>query len=377
MSAAPKTSRAETLPEPLCGPEFSSYAADDVAWLLSDLSGHTLETTGPERERALQSGTSHYAESLPVEYEPTGEYLELFERALGESALLVARAVAAVGDQLLAARDGAPVLVSLARAGTPPGILIRRWLRYRHGVDAPHYTMSIVLGRGLDPIALRYLAAHHDPASVAFVDGWTGKGTITAELEDSLSREPGRFPAELAVLVDPAGTARYCGTRDDVLVPSACLNSTVSGLVSRTVDNPALRATTAFHGAKFYSELRHADRSDEFLTAIEDCFSRVGEGEPLPPSGDPERVRAAVTLELARLSALHGVATGSLVKPGVCETTRVLLRRVPELVIVREPGAPAVAHIETLARDRGVRVLVDERSLYAAVGIVRSMPDVS
>ena len=39
--------------------------------------------------------------------------------------------------------------------------------------------------------------------------------------------------AGLAVLSDPAGLARLRGTRDDLLIPSACLNATVSGLISR------------------------------------------------------------------------------------------------------------------------------------------------
>ena len=85
---------------------------------------------------------------------------------------------------MLAERSRAPVLVSLARAGTPVGVLMRRWARHRHGLDLPHYAVSIVRGRGIDANALRWLAAHHDPADVVFVDGWTGKGAITRELAD-------------------------------------------------------------------------------------------------------------------------------------------------------------------------------------------------
>ena len=45
------------------------------------------------------------------------------------------------------------------------------------------------------------------------------------------------------------------GTREDYLIPSACLNSTVSGLVSRTVFNTDHIGPDDFHGAKFYAEL--------------------------------------------------------------------------------------------------------------------------
>ena len=39
----------------------------------------------------------------------------------------VAEAVGILGDRILAHRTSQPVLVSLARAGTPLGILARRW----------------------------------------------------------------------------------------------------------------------------------------------------------------------------------------------------------------------------------------------------------
>ena len=58
------------LPEPLRGPAFSSYPPEEVGWLLQDLSDVTLEAPTEEREEAIQSGGAHYAESLPVEYQP-------------------------------------------------------------------------------------------------------------------------------------------------------------------------------------------------------------------------------------------------------------------------------------------------------------------
>ncbi|MBX6767738.1 MAG: ATP/GTP-binding protein, partial [Actinomadura rubrobrunea] len=228
-------------PEPLYGPKFGSYPAEDVAWLLKDLSGVPLEAPAEEREAAIQAGRAHYAESLPVEYRPGPEYLRLFHRALEESAERVAHAVGLVTELVLAARGPDAVLVSLARAGTPVGILMRRWARYAHGLDLPHYAISIVRGRGIDTVALRHLAERHDPARIMFVDGWTGKGAIRRELTAALAEHAAatgrRFPDDLAVLADPGRCTPLHGTRDDFLVPSACLNSTVSGLVSRTVLN--------------------------------------------------------------------------------------------------------------------------------------------
>ena len=67
------------------------------------------------------------------------------------------------------------------------------------------------------------------------------------------------FDPEIAVLADPGSCARTYGTREDFLIPSACLNSTVSGLISRTVLRTDLVGPSDFHGAKFYRELAGAD----------------------------------------------------------------------------------------------------------------------
>lgn len=111
--------RPSMLPEPLRGPAFSSYAPEEVGWLLQDLSDVTLEAPTEEREEAIQSGGAHYAESLPVEYQPSDQYQELFRTALKESSARLAQAVGAVTELVLQERSPRPVLVSLARAGTP------------------------------------------------------------------------------------------------------------------------------------------------------------------------------------------------------------------------------------------------------------------
>ncbi|MFE0426791.1 cysteine protease StiP domain-containing protein, partial [Streptomyces sp. NPDC058953] len=70
----PTPGRAAMLSEPLRGPAFSSYPPEDVGWLLRDLSDVPLEAPTEEREEAIQSGGAHYAESLPVEYQPSAPY---------------------------------------------------------------------------------------------------------------------------------------------------------------------------------------------------------------------------------------------------------------------------------------------------------------
>jgi hypothetical protein len=359
------------LPQPLHGPEFGSYAAGEVSWLLTDLSAVALEAPIEEREEAVQSGGAHYAESLPIEFQPDAEYQRLFEQALDGSAERVAHAVGVVTELILAERGPAPVLASLARAGTPAGILLRRWARFAHGLDLPHYTLSIVRGRGIDQVALRYLALRHDPRSVVFVDGWTGKGAIARELAAALAGTP--FDPRLAVLADPGSCVTTFGTREDFLVPSACLNSTVSGLVSRTVLNRHVLAPGQFHGAKFYRELAGADVSNRFLDAISSRFAdvaeRVAADWPAVRAGDREPTWTGWAAVEA-ISKEYGIDDVTLVKPGVGESTRVLLRRVPWLVLARPGASDDLAHVRLLAEQRGVPVREVDGLAYRCVGLI-------
>ncbi len=338
------------MPEPLRGPAFSSYAPEDVGWLLQDLSGVELEAPTEEREEAIQSGGAHYAESLPVEYQPNAQYQQLFMAALETSATRIARAVATVTETVLAERSPLPVLVSLARAGTPVGVLMRRYAQHRHGLDLPHYAVSIVRGRGIDETALRWLAAHHDPADVVFVDGWTGKGAITRELAqalDSFAATTGidGFSPEIAVLADPGGCVKTYGTREDFLIPSACLNSTVSGLISRTVLRSDLVGPDDFHGAKFYRELADGDVSGHFLDTVAARFDEVADAVDAEVKELLSADRAPTWegwAAVERISEEYGIHDVNLVKPGVGETTRVLLRRVPWKILAKR-GAGATS----------------------------------
>ncbi|MFJ9526040.1 phosphoribosyltransferase [Streptomyces cyaneofuscatus] len=372
------------LPEPLRGPDFSSYAPEDVGWLLQDLSDTELEAPTEEREEAIQSGGAHYAESLPVEYQPSAEYQALFAAALDASAARIARAVGTVTETVLAERGPRPVLVSLARAGTPVGVLMRHWARHRHGLDLPHYAISIVRGRGIDATALRWLAAHHDPADVVFVDGWTGKGAITRELAAAIeefeasggpggSAGPAGFDPEIAVLADPGGCVRTYGTREDFLIPSACLNSTVSGLISRTVLRADLVGPDDFHGAKFYRELAGSDVSGDFLAAVTARFDDVAD----QVDAETKELLAAdraPTWEgwaaVERISEEYGIHDVNLVKPGVGETTRVLLRRVPWKILAKRGAGTDLTHIRLLAEQRGVPVEEVDDLPYSCVGLI-------
>jgi hypothetical protein len=355
-------------------PYVGSYEPRDITPLLTELAGASLELPAEQRERLMQNG-GHYAETLPIEFRPTARYEELFEALLAahsDRIALLTRVLA----RLVAAAQPDPVLVSLARAGTPVGVLLRRALEL-DGVDAPHYTVSIVRERGLDERALRYLVERHEPRRLVFVDGWTGKGAIQRELELALAafEQAGGAPiaARLAVLADPAHVTMLCATRADELIPSACLNSTVSGLMSRTIIRPDLLGPGAFHGVRIYREFAGSDVSRRFVDTISARFGAVA-------GAIEEAVAAALALppadgrglrEVQQVQREEAIADVHRVKPGIGETTRVLLRRVPDAILVDPRRRDRLAHVLMLAEERGVAIRERRSEVYACFGLIR------
>ncbi|MDE7044467.1 MAG: hypothetical protein K2O97_05535, partial [Acetatifactor sp.] len=248
----------------------SSYLTEDVVLLLKDITGSVQPQPTAEREKLIQSG-KHYSEMLPIEYVPTEKYMAVYREALEKYAKQVADAVGVLSDRIMEARGRDVVLVSLARAGTPVGILIRRYIRLKYKTDVPHYSISIIRGRGIDRNAMRYLLDRYRPEQLLFVDGWIGKGAILGELEKDIRDYP-HVNSEIAVVADPAGVTELCGTHEDILIPSSCLNSTVSGLISRTFLRDDIIGEKDFHGAVYYGELKDSDLSYEFIETIEKYF---------------------------------------------------------------------------------------------------------
>ena len=356
----------------------TSYRPEDAELLLTDITGKLPPLPAKEREPLIQSGI-HYSELLPAEYRPSDAYFREYENGLKLWAKPNADAVRTVAETIWAEKGRHAVLVSLARAGTPAGVLIKRYIRKKYGVSLPHYSISIIVGRGIDRRAMEYILARHPAESIQFIDGWTGKGMITRTLRSALEQFPlyeygiGRDKldrlCEIAVLADPAGLCRLCGTHDDLFIPCACLNSVVSGLFSRTVLKSGVIQPDEFHGAAYFGELAPLDRTYEFIAAIESEMT-YGEAQ-LPPTASGSGL-----YETRQIAGEFGIADIKLVKPGIGETTRVLLRRIPELILLRDPESPLTRHIAELAREKGVEVRQYPLKCYEACGIIKVMDNV-
>ncbi|WP_411344096.1 cysteine protease StiP family protein [Paenibacillus sp. WLX1005] len=357
---------------------LGSYAPADVVFLLKDLSDVNLERGTEEREEAIQTGT-HYSEMLPQEYQPTEEYVQLYRAALEQSAEEVALAAGVVSELIVRKRGRKLVLVSLARAGTPVGILIKRYLQQVHQLDVPHYSISIIRGKGIDTNALKYILQQHGTETeIQFVDGWTGKGAIRRVLVESCRQFAETYGVQLnddlAVLADPGRCSDTYGTRADFLIPSACLNSTVSGLMSRTVLRDDLIGEDDFHGSKYYKHWLEQDLSNVFVDTISAYFEHVvlqaqAQAEQLLKQPEPADWQGMEDIQ--GIQEQYGLRDINLIKPGVGETTRVLLRRVPWKILINREDNPHLRHILLLARERGAMVEVKSEMTYACCGIIK------
>ena len=236
-------------------------------------------------------------------------------------------------------------------------------------MDVPHYSISIIRGRGIDDNAMKYLMDHYKPAQLLFVDGWIGKGAILNELKKDIASYEG-VSSEIAVIADPANVTELCGTHEDILIPSSCLNSTVSGLVSRTFLRNDIIKEKDFHGAVYYEELKDSDLSYEFIYAIEKEFS-------MENRNDNYKVHGKGMDEVIEIGRAFGVKDINLIKPGIGEATRVLLRRIPWKVLIDErfKEDPQLDHLVRLAEEKKVPVEYYPLKHYKCCGIIKNIAD--
>lgn len=346
----------------------SSYCSKDVELLLKDITGLVEPQSTEERERLIQSGR-HYCEMLPIEYVPTEEYMRTYKEALIKFSKPVALSVGRLCDKIVEKRGKNVVLVSLARAGIPIGILLRRYFALKYNLDIPHYSISIIRGKGIDDNAMKYLLERYDAEQILFVDGWIGKGAILNELKKDIEKYDG-VSSDIAVIADPANVTELCGTHEDILIPSSCLNCTVSGLISRTFLRDDIIGEKDFHGAVYYKELEDSDLSYEFIDAIEKEFV-IDNGEEINDS------LGSGMAEVEGLAEKYGIKDINLIKPGIGETTRVLLRRVPWKVLIdkRYANDSQVEHIVRLALEKKVNVEYCDLTNYKCCGIIKKLAD--
>lgn len=337
----------------------SSYDPKDVTMLVKDLTGLVTPVTVAEKDEMVKNGAFERAimiKEYPMNQEYEDYILDHFDMYIPDTAV----AVESVAEQIYNAKGNDLVLVSIVRAGIPIGILIKRYLEHKYHVEIPHYAISLV--KGLDDNAMKYILAHHKASGIQFIDGWTGKGTVTNELVDSAKNYEG-VDASLAVLSDVTGLAKYAGIRKDFAVPSAPMNACATGLVSITVFNNDLVGKDDFHGAMYLEDLESHDHSREFVDKVTDYM--IGHNLTIVPETHPD-----VYLECPEVAKDLNVDMKKL-NPGINEAARAILRRnLKELLVCRADDWD-VQVIVGLARMKGVNIREYPLKTYKAISVAK------
>jgi len=352
-----------------------SYQSEQVTFLLKRT--HIEPTDTIEKERLIQSGEKHYSQMISLESAPTERHLQLFEQAMQQGQQRLAREVQQLAQSLIAQFKEPIVLVSFVRAGVPLGVLLYHAI-HDLGCDCVHYGISIIRDRGIDFAALETIIAKHGHESIVFVDGWTGKGAIRQELQRSLggdARFAGR-PLPLVVLSDIAGCAWLAASGDDWLIPSGILGSTISGLISRSIcEGEALSAEEInadnidqWHRCIEYSHLKEFDISQQFIQRINQIRTQLNP-QPNAVWGQTQQLTQQdqsqqVVQKLAQEYDIQNI-----------KATRAILRRVPDLVLLRDADDADTRLLRYLTQvtETPVQVVGDQIAPYRAITLIQKL----
>ena len=366
-----------------------SYLPAEVMLLLDIVSADSINDISPTQKEALiQSGQRHYSDMLTLEKPPSATHEALYNQALAAGKQRMANDVTSLAfslHQLFHACVSASqplILVSLVRAGLPIGVLLQKALRdasASYALASQHYGVSIIRDRGLDPVALQYILQQHPHSPIVFVDGWTGKGAIYGELQRSLAQindkrqqaqlfHQGNGVIPLVTLADPAGVAWLSASNDDWLMPASLLNSTVSGLISRTLYR---EPSDGLHQAVYYDKLQLWDRSGEFIQTIDALRQQIPLPTPLTGKLLPTFATQSVIDDLA---ARFAISNRNRIKPTIAEATRAILRRDPECVLVNEMAdGQDTALLRHLCEEKNIQLIADASiAPYQAVTIIKN-----
>jgi hypothetical protein len=360
-------------------PFTGSYTLEDVQFLLKPVT--VPDTPVHLKESLIQSGRKHYSEMLTHESLPPDEYLRLFYKAMALNRDRMAHHLLVLAERILATRPHGITLVSLARAGTPVGVLLKHVLKRYFDQEVAHYSISIIRDIGIDQNALRFILQNHSVESLVFVDGWTGKGVIARQLENSLDdfavSDGVKIPAELYVLTDLSGFAAVAASSEDYLIPSSILNATVSGLTSRSVYDKNQLSTDDFHGCLYYDQFVQQDLSkyfiDEILGRTDSIWEKKLTQNPSAVGLDCQQLQSISRQFLHWIAGRFGITNPNHIKPGIGEATRVLLRRQAQLLLLQETESEATRHLHWLAKSRFIPVEIFADLPYRAAALIKEV----
>lgn len=362
-----------------------SYLPDDVCFLLTRLDKVDVQSIDPvQKEALIQSGKCHYSQMLTLETPISDTHHAIYQHALTEYLPRTSAGIHRLAHTLydiFKHQDKPLILVSLVRAGVPVGVLLKRAFsdpNASYHRPAIHYGISIIRDKGIDQLALAHITQKHPDCPIVFVDGWTGKGAIFGELKHSLTQFCKQYPhtknqlfhqdcdvIPLVVLSDPAGVAWLSDGTDDWLIPSSLLNSTISGLVSRT-----LYRTGEFHGCVYYDEFTHIDESLRFVNQVDAHRQTLGKACLLPTQSSPRFATRSLIDNIAKVFAIDNI---NRIKPTIAEATRAIMRRQPQCVLIdtNSQHSADTSLLRHLCEQKHIPILYQDIYPYQAITIIQ------
>lgn len=356
-----------------------SYNKNDVEFLLKilDIKNVKINEANLHKEYLIQQKNIHYSEMITPEKLPSKEYLQLFYKALDLNKLKMAKHCFILAEKIFTyAKQQSQkniVLISLVRAGTPIGVILKHILESyfldKNITKIKHYSISILRDKGIDINALNHIifTKKYNAESIFFIDGWTGKGVISNELKKSIFAYNQQYKTnvsdKLFVLTDISNSAFCAASNEDYLIPSSILNSTISGLISRSILNKEINIKNGdFHGCLFYNsaEFLQNDLSkffiQEILTTIKNNINNLTNFHENSPKFFDKTNTFNNTFDIQKLMAEYKVKNVNLIKPGIGESTRVLLRRFPEKIVLKNADLPELQHLILLAQQKQINI---------------------
>lgn len=343
-----------------------SLGDDACIYLLKDIQGLVQPVLAQEKRRHLKEGRpghSVLAEDPPVSPLENALFLKILEENRAE----IANFVGVLCESILKQKQSFPVIVSLARGGIAYGALCRQYYKKFYHVDVPHYCVSLIRNIGIDENALNYIVCRHGDKPLQFIDGWTGSGFISAQLEKYVSlynqKHGTQISTRLAVLADPSHICQLSGTRRDILLPDCCLNSTVCGLLSSVYYDPSVIGPEDFHGAVIWNSLRAQDFSRYFQETI---TASLVKQQPKSEQVTGNYGRAVSQ----RLSAELMIDDSKRIRLGIGESTRAFFRSDISRILSADPGDPRLTFLAELASSKGVGIEPYDTGEYACAAIL-------
>ena len=368
-----------------------SYLASDVTVLLDIVDKASVaDVPVSQKEALIQSGQRHYSDMLTLEDAPTAIHEQLYAQALKQGTTRTATDITNLAYTLhhIFQQTVSPkrplVLVSLVRAGLPVGVLLQRALAdtdSSYALPSMHYGISIIRDRGLDSVALQMILDAHPHSPIVFVDGWTGKGAIYQELASSLDIfsnpnhlnfdnifHQGENVIPLLTLADPAGVAWLAASEDDWLIPSGLLNSTVSGLISRSLYS---EPQSGLHRSVFYDNLVEVDHSLAFIDHIDTARRALSTSPQYLQTFKQPRYQTADLINT--LAAEYDISNRNRIKPTIAEATRAILRRDPERILLATADHPDTVLLRHLCSERDINITVLGAKIlpYQAITLIK------